>query len=40
VVLKKDGKLEIVDDQTSKLYLYIKPGILGSTLGAGLFYHE
>lgn len=40
VTLKKDGKLEIVDDQTSKLYLHIKPGTLGSTLGAGLFYHN
>lgn len=38
VVLKKDGKLEIVLDQTSKFYLHIKPGTLGSNLGAGLFY--
>ena len=37
VILNKDGKLEIVDDQTSKLYLHIKPGTLGSNLGAGLF---
>lgn len=37
VILKKDGKLEIVDDQTSKLYLHIKPGTLGADLGAGLF---
>ena len=37
VILKKEGKLEIVDDQTSKLYLHIKPGTLGSNLGAGLF---
>ncbi len=37
VILKKDGKLEIIDDQTSKLYLHIKPETLGSTLGAGLF---
>lgn len=40
VILKKEGKLEIVDDQTSKLFLHIKPGTLGSTLGAGLFYHK
>jgi hypothetical protein len=40
VILKKEGKLEIVDDQTSKLYLHIKPGTLGSDLGAGLFYHN
>lgn len=38
VILKEEGKLEIVDDQTSKLYLHIKPGTLGSDLGAGLFY--
>lgn len=37
VILKKEGKLTIIDDQTSKLYLHIKPGTLGSTLGAGLF---
>jgi len=38
VILKKEGKLEIVDDQISRLYLHIKPGTLGSALGAGLFY--
>ena len=37
IVLKKKGNLEIIDDQTSKLYLHIKPGTLGSNLGAGLF---
>ncbi|MES2649997.1 MAG: right-handed parallel beta-helix repeat-containing protein [Bacteroidota bacterium] len=37
VILKKQGKLEMVDDQASKLYLHIKPGTLGSDLGAGLF---
>ena len=37
VILKKEGRLEIVEDQTSKLYLHIKPGTLGSDLGAGLF---
>jgi hypothetical protein len=37
VILKYVGELEIVDDQTSKLYLHIKPGTLGADLGAGLF---
>jgi hypothetical protein len=37
VILKNKGKLEFVDDQTSKFYLHIKPGTLGSNLGAGLF---
>jgi hypothetical protein len=37
VILKKIGKLEIIDDQTDKLFLHIKPGTLGSNLGAGLF---
>lgn len=37
VILKNEGKLDIVEDQTSKLYLHIKPGTLGSNLGAGLF---
>ena len=37
VVLKKEGRLEIIEDQTDKLYLHIKPGTLGSDLGAGLF---
>lgn len=37
VIIKNKGKLEIVDDQTSKFYLHIKPGTLGSNLGAGLF---
>lgn len=37
VILKKEGKLTIIDDQTSKLYLHIKPGTLGADLGAGLF---
>jgi hypothetical protein len=37
VILKNEGKLDIVDDETSKLYLHIKPGTLGSDLGAGLF---
>jgi len=37
VVIKDQGKLEIIDDQTNKLFLHIKPGTLGSNLGAGLF---
>jgi len=37
VTLKTDGKLEIIDDQTNKLYLHVKPGTLGADLGAGLF---
>ncbi len=37
VILKKSGKLEIIEDQTSRNYLHIKPGTLGSNLGAGLF---
>jgi len=38
VILKKEGKLDIDDDQTSKRYMHIKAGTLGSDLGAGLFY--
>jgi hypothetical protein len=37
VILKQQGKLDIIDDQTSKLYLHLKPNTLGSNLGAGLF---
>lgn len=37
VILRKQGKLEIIEDQTSKMYLHIKPGTLGSGIGAGLF---
>jgi hypothetical protein len=37
VILKKEGKLEIIEDQTNKLYLHIMPGTLGANLGAGLF---
>lgn len=37
VILKREGKLAIIDDQTSKLYLHIKPGTLGAGIGAGLF---
>lgn len=37
VVLKATGKLEIIEDQTSRHFLHIKPGTLGADLGAGLF---
>jgi hypothetical protein len=37
VILKKTGKLEVIEDQTSKYFLHIKAGTLGSNLGAGLF---
>lgn len=37
VILRKEGKLEIIEDQTSRSFLHIKPGTLGSDLGAGLF---
>lgn len=37
VILKKEGKLEVIEDQTSKYFLHIKAGTLGSDLGAGLF---
>ena len=37
VILRKSGKLEVVEDQTNKRYLHIKQGTLGSNVGAGLF---
>lgn len=37
VILKKEGRLEIIEDQTDKFYLHIKSGTLGANLGAGLF---
>ncbi|MCG7857256.1 hypothetical protein MD537_09765 [Flavihumibacter sediminis] len=37
VTLRKDGRLEIVEDLTSKRFLHIKPGTLGADLRAGLF---
>ncbi len=37
VTLKKEGKLEIEEDPTSRNYLHIVPGTLGDDLGAGLF---
>lgn len=39
VILKKEGRLSIVEDPTNKLFLHIQPGTLGATLEAGLFYH-
>lgn len=40
VLLKPNGKLAIEEDQTTKLYLHIKPGTLGADIGAGLFYQH
>lgn len=40
VIIQKGGSLEIVTDPTSKYYLHIAPGTLGSDLGAGLFYQN
>ena len=37
VVIKKEGNLEIEEDQTKRNYLHIKPGTPGFDLGAGLF---
>ncbi|WP_332911420.1 hypothetical protein [Algoriphagus boritolerans] len=37
VTIQKEGGLEIVKDPTSKYYLHLAPGTLGSELGAGLF---
>ena len=37
MIIEKEGKLEIIEDQTSRHYLHLKPGSLGSELGAGLF---
>ncbi|MBC7774845.1 MAG: hypothetical protein H7246_05345 [Phycisphaerae bacterium] len=37
VVIKKEGNLEIEEDQTKRSYLHIKPGTPGFDLGAGLF---
>jgi hypothetical protein len=37
VVLKKEGKLEVIEDQTSKYFLHLKAGSEGANLGAGLF---
>ncbi|MDO9553870.1 hypothetical protein [Rhodonellum sp.] len=40
VIIQREGSLEIVKDPTSKYYLHLKPGSLGSELGAGLFYKK
>ena len=37
VIIKKEGKVQLEDDQTSRNYLHLKPGTLGADLGAGLF---
>lgn len=37
VIIKKEGKVEIEEDPTSRNYLHLKVGSLGSNLGAGLF---
>mgnify|MGYP000001540810 FL=1 len=37
-VLQKTGGLSIEEDQTSRYYLQLKPGTLGTSYGAGLFY--
>lgn len=36
--IKKIGSLAIEEDQTSRYYLQLKPGTLGTSYGAGLFY--
>lgn len=40
VIIQKEGSLEIVKDPTSKYYLHLVPGSLGSEFGAGLFYQK
>ena len=37
VVIKKEGTLQIEEDQTKRNYLHLVPGTQGSELGAGLF---
>ena len=37
VTIRKDGKIELEEDQTKRDYLHLKPGSLGANLGAGLF---
>lgn len=37
VIIKKEGKVQLEDDQTNRNYLHLKPGTLGADLGAGLF---
>jgi hypothetical protein len=40
VIIKKEAKVEVEEDQTKRNYLHLKTGTLGSNLGAGLFYHN
>lgn len=37
VIIKKEGRVEIEEDQTKRNYLHLKPGTMGDNLGAGLF---
>jgi hypothetical protein len=37
VVVKKEGSLQIDEDQASRNYLHVLPGTPGANLGAGLF---
>jgi hypothetical protein len=37
VVIKKEGKMQIIEDPNSRNYLHLVPGTLGADLGAGLF---
>jgi hypothetical protein len=37
VIIKKEAKVEIEEDQTQRNYLHLKPGTPGANLGAGLF---
>jgi hypothetical protein len=37
VVIKKEGRIELDEDPTSRNYLHLKPGTLGADFGAGLF---
>jgi hypothetical protein len=39
-MVQKSGGLAIEEDQTSRFYLQLKPGTLGTTYGAGLFYRS
>jgi hypothetical protein len=37
VIIKKEGSLKIVKDQTKRNYLHLVPGTMGADMGAGLF---
>ncbi|WP_460924932.1 hypothetical protein [Pontibacter brevis] len=37
VIIRKDARVEVVEDQTKRNYLHLKPGTPGANLGAGLF---